>query len=184
MGILIYLFNISYTDHRHGLHAVHWQVADLSITVRRGVFYLNSMAWFPYLAGVLVKGYGWCTDRVRRPTAAEPGQRVAPAPYRSLRRLGLGCWALLASKLFKNCKTPAQHEHTFIFTWMLYRPAPRQHQYFVQFMLSIKHFIWCWFGSLGPSILNLVSNLIHDIADLKELLISDTYRLPFIVKRY
>ena len=31
---------------------------------------------------------------------------------------------------------------------------------------------------------NLVSNLIHDIADLKELLISDAYRLLFIVKRY
>ena len=38
-------------------------------------------------------------------------------------------------------------------------------------------------GFLGP-ILNLVSNLIHDIADLKELLIFDAYRLLFIVKRY
>ena len=37
---------------------------------------------------------------------------------------------------------------------------------------------------VGFSRSNLVSNLIHDIAYLKELLISDAYRLPFIVRRY
>ena len=61
--------------------------------------------------------------------------------------------------------------------------SPRPHSTPVFCTVYAKHLNTA-FDAGGFSRSNLVSNLIHDIADLKELLISDTYRLPFIVKRY